>query len=209
LGKCTAASHARRHRSDRPGRTVATGHNPTALTLDAQAERVLPCTPHCVMPQRRCPFCGTIRAKSRSRCSSKSSVRSRARRCCTAGTGTYSRRLSMYTEEALRRRGCTAVTKSGKACRAFACWDDPLGRCVSHSGRHHVGPLQQSGGMSSTTMRRRRTGPTCRCPAYTFPHRAASGWCCWPQQPAVTSLTPPSTHAWPRRRRPSWWSRLR
>jgi hypothetical protein len=163
----------------------------------------------CAMAQRRCPFCGTMRAKSRPRCSSKSTVRSRARRCCTAVTDACSWRVAMYTKEALRLRRCTAATKSGRPCRAFACWDDAAGRCVSHSGRHHVGPMPQSAGLSSTTTRRRRTGPTCRCPAYQFSHRAGAGLCCWPQQPVVTSPTPPSTHAWPRRRRPSWWSRLR
>jgi hypothetical protein len=101
-----------------------------------------------------------------------------------------------YSNEARARRRCTARTRAGALCRAFACWDDPLRRCANHAGRHHTGPLAPG-----YTPRRRTRYVPCTCQAYAWPHRPAGGACCWPDPPARQHPTPASTHRWPRLRR--------
>jgi hypothetical protein len=98
-----------------------------------------------------------------------------------------------YSHEAGVRRRCTARTKAGALCRAYACWDDPLQRCVNHCGRHHTGPL----GPGFAPRRRARYTP-CVCAAYGWPHRPGSGLCRWPQPPLDRCTTAAGTHRWPR-----------
>jgi hypothetical protein len=83
---------------------------------------------------------------------------------------------------ALRR--CTATTKAGEPCQQFAVWSDEAGRCAAHGGRV-LGPRTYE-----------RTAYTpCRCLAYRFPHRPASGLCEWPNAPLETLKMSPGTHS--------------
>jgi hypothetical protein len=72
-------------------------------------------------------------------------------------------------------------------------WGDPAQRCVNHAGRHHTGPLAPG----FAPQRRTRYVP-CRCQAYDWPHRPASGVCRWPEPPVERCATPEGTHRWPR-----------
>lgn len=95
-----------------------------------------------------------------------------------------------YSIEAKRLRRCTSLTKFGLPCRSFACWDDPLGRCMSHAGRHHCGPRNRK---TPLTMVQRTRYRPCTCPAYRFPHRPGGGGCNWPGAPKYLLLTPAGT----------------
>jgi hypothetical protein len=115
----------------------------------------------------------------------------------------------MYSPAARARRRCTATNRNGTPCRNYALWHSPDGVCLSHSPRQHRGPQQPREPWDPLTARpapehKRRTPMTCTCAAYRFPHRKGSGWCRWPDAPLVRLSTPPSTHRWPRVRRPQW-----
>jgi hypothetical protein len=117
----------------------------------------------------------------------------------------------MYSPTAVERRQCTATTKGGQRCRQFALWGHEAQVCVAHSPRQHRGPQLRRAPWDGSWPppwvkdHKRRTAMTCRCAAYTFPHRAGSGWCRWPQEPLIRCTTPPSTHRTPRLRRPKGW----
>jgi hypothetical protein len=93
----------------------------------------------------------------------------------------------MYSEKARARRRCTATRKDGAPCRAYACWDDPLGRCMAHAGRHHTGPIipwkVDLSRAPSTWPRRypRAQYVPCTCSAYPWPHRPGGGRCTAPE----------------------------
>jgi hypothetical protein len=97
-----------------------------------------------------------------------------------------------YSLKARELRRCRALTKVGERCRAWACWDDPEGRCASHAGR--------TGGQRS---RRWSRGPDvqharyepCNCAAYSWPHRPGGGFCRWPDEPEYRLTTPAGTRA--------------
>ncbi|CCF85579.1 hypothetical protein [Nitrolancea hollandica] len=97
-----------------------------------------------------------------------------------------------YSERAIERRRCTGTTKAGDPCQAWAVWDDPRQLCVQHAGRGQRGPR------SGVRKSERTHYQPCTCIAYAWPHRPASGLCCWPDPPRYRSLIPPSTHSWPR-----------
>ncbi len=101
-----------------------------------------------------------------------------------------------YSEAAIARRRCTARTRAGAPCRAWACWDDPQQRCVIHAGRGHRGP-QHPGHRPY----RRARYPAYTCPAYQWPHRPGAGLCRWPDPPARCHPTPAVTHRATFRRR--------
>jgi len=89
----------------------------------------------------------------------------------------------MYGREAVARRRCRATKADCSPCRAWALWDDPGQRCVSHAGRHHVGPMSRQYGPDT----RARYVP-CQCAAYAWPHRPGGGRCRWPD-PALDSVS--------------------
>lgn len=93
-----------------------------------------------------------------------------------------------YNYVAQDRRRCTALTKFGLPCRAYACWDDPQQRCMAHAGRHHRGPMMRP----RKPMQRARYRP-CTCPAYAWPHKPGGGGCDWPRTPKYILLTPAGT----------------
>jgi hypothetical protein len=101
--------------------------------------------------------------------------------------------LMAYTDRARAQRWCTATTKTGLPCRAYACWDDPAQRCVNHSNRHHTGPL-----VPGDTPRRRTAYTPCVCAAYGWPHRPGGGQCRWLEPPRDRCTTPTGTHRRPR-----------
>ena len=83
----------------------------------------------------------------------------------------------MYSITAQDERRCTARTKSGGWCMAWATWNDPHGQqvCVAHGGK-------------------RGSKPVCHCQAYKFPHRPGGGLCQWPDEPLGEHPTPAGTH---------------
>jgi len=87
-------------------------------------------------------------------------------------------------------RRCQATTKAGARCRAWACWDDPLGRC-----RSHARPTRQRPYRSEVVPHRpnRTRYVPCNCPAYAWPHRPGSGLCRWPDPPQYRSTIRPGT----------------
>lgn len=89
-----------------------------------------------------------------------------------------------YSEKARELRRCQAQTKGGQPCRQYAVWGDPLRRCGQHGGR--VAGEHVSG---------KTAYEPCRCAAYPFPHRPASGLCRWPDQPQYRLNMRPGTHA--------------
>lgn len=106
----------------------------------------------------------------------------------------------MYGTEAIKRQRCSALTKVGKPCRAWAVWDDPRQLCVNHAGHHHIGPLS----FPSQWDRPRANYTPCTCVAYAWPHRPGGVLCRWPDPPLYQRTTPEGTHAAPRRRRTKW-----
>ena len=113
----------------------------------------------------------------------------------------------MYTEAAAARRRCTAITKGGKPCRCWACWDDPQQRCNVHGGRTATmdawGELEKIGVDFARPPSDGAPRPVCRCEAYAWPHRPGSGGCRWPDPPAIACATPAGAHrrVWRRRER--------
>ena len=101
-----------------------------------------------------------------------------------------------YLPPAYAFRRCTAIKADGTRCCAWACWDDPLQRCVCHAGRHRRGKY---GGPRKSTRTRYRP---CKCAAYAWPHRPGSGLCRWPLEPLERLETLAGTHRWPRIRNP-------
>ena len=106
----------------------------------------------------------------------------------------------------MKMRLCTALRRDGSRCRGWAAWDDPLQRCGAHVGRHFRGkrskltPQQHRDPRSAWLRCRRwkiRERAVCRCMAYLWPHRPASGLCRWPDQPTRTYAMP----AWEDRHR--------
>lgn len=102
-----------------------------------------------------------------------------------------------YSEKAKALRQCKALRKDGKPCQAYAVWGEDF--CMAHSGRHHRGPMPHP--YEQRFKKRPRRSPTCRCPAYNWPHRPGGGLCQWPDPPTRRCTTPPSTHYWIRFRR--------
>ncbi len=96
---------------------------------------------------------------------------------------------SMYSPDAQHLRRCTATTRAGKPCRAWAIWGHPQQVCATHAGRTAVPNHPQ---------RRRRTQranyPSCRCQAYPHPHRPGAGACTWPNTPRGSHL--PTGQRW-------------
>ena len=96
-----------------------------------------------------------------------------------------------YSQKAQAGRRCTAATRAGAPCRAYACWDDPIQRCASHTGRHHTGPLAPA---PCPRLHRRRHYTPCVCVACGWPRRPGGGQCCWPESPLARCTTMPGTH---------------
>lgn len=111
----------------------------------------------------------------------------------------------MYGSEALAMRRCTGLRLDGSPCRAWAEWGSPQQRCTAHSGRPR---RTRAGCGNSWPYMPRPTKPAryepCRCIAYAWPHRPASGLCCWPFDPMYRLTTPAGTH---RRGRDRSWVR--
>lgn len=93
-----------------------------------------------------------------------------------------------YSARAIARRRCLGTTKAGNACKAWALWDDPRQLCVNHAGRGHTGPRDGKRRASSSARY-----VHCRCEAYAWPHRPASGLCRWPDPPLLRLTTPAGT----------------
>ena len=92
----------------------------------------------------------------------------------------------MASQAYIDARRCTALRLDGEPCQAWACWDDPEQRCVSHNGRHHVGPLPNL--FERRWERHKGNVPPCWCPAYVqadgvtpYCHRPGGGRCPWPE----------------------------
>jgi hypothetical protein len=82
-------------------------------------------------------------------------------------------------------RQCVATTKRGKRCRCFALWDaEGQQLCVNH----YRGPKIERSRPG------KRNGPTCDCPAYSFPHRPGTGYCRWPDEPVRRHDLQAGTH---------------
>ncbi len=67
-----------------------------------------------------------------------------------------------YSVEAQQARQCTATTRLGKPCVAYAVWGSDT--CYSHGGKATGAPL------------------LCHCPYAPFAHRPGGGGCNWPSQ---------------------------
>jgi hypothetical protein len=93
-----------------------------------------------------------------------------------------------YSSTARALRRCTARRKDGLQCRAYACWDDPLNRCMAHAGRHHRGPM-----IRGYKPLKRTNYRACTCPAYAWPHKPGGGGCNWPGPPRYRLSTPAGT----------------
>ena len=104
----------------------------------------------------------------------------------------------MYTEAAQARRRCTGVRKDGQPCTAWALWDDPRQRCVTHAGRGHQGPYLPKDSPDRFYGQLRPRYVPCTCGAYAWPHRPGGGLCRWPDPPEWRRTTPVSTHGEPR-----------
>lgn len=70
---------------------------------------------------------------------------------------------------------CTATTKKGKTCQAWAMRGHPNKVCHKHNTTGYKSPK------------------VCRCQAYKWPHRPGGGLCLWPLPPIFTSSTPEGT----------------
>ncbi len=95
----------------------------------------------------------------------------------------------MYSEEARAARRCRGTTKAGLPCRSYALWGDTL--CVVHARPGPRGPQRLRGEPPPP----RRSGATCRCAAYAWPHRPGGGLCRWPEEPEYRLTTPAGTHS--------------
>jgi len=95
----------------------------------------------------------------------------------------------MYDELAKLLRKCKGTNRDGSPCRAWALWSSSDQMCRRHT--------HDEGAKAKRFVTRANV---CRCAAYTWPHRPASGLCRWPSQPTQAHPTPVSTHkAGPRR----------
>jgi hypothetical protein len=108
-----------------------------------------------------------------------------------------------YSEKAIQMRRCTARTKAGEQCKAWAIWGDPRRLCASHAGIK-----KKPYGTSPHRYRNRKSKARCVCRAYSFPHRPGGGLCRYPDEPIYICRTPAGTHAYPRIRRPKWFKRV-
>ncbi len=104
-----------------------------------------------------------------------------------------------YSETAAARRRCTGSRADGQPCGAWAVWGDARQLCVQHAGRGHRGPYDTRNGLLQKKSERTHAEP-CRCAAYAWPHRPASGVCRWPEPPIWRCTTPAGRRAGPRRR---------
>lgn len=98
----------------------------------------------------------------------------------------------MYTEKVRAARRCKGTTQDGSPCRAYALWGGDL--CVVHARPGPRGPLR--GGEEPPP---RKSGPTCSCIAYAWPHRPGGGLCNWPDEPEYHLMTPAGTRGLCRR----------
>lgn len=98
---------------------------------------------------------------------------------------------AMYSDRARELRQCTATKSNGERCQAWAMWDDPQQRCVTHAGRHHTGPIPLVCHLPGRE-KRAKVQP-CTCPAYQWPHRPGGGLCRWPDPPQRRDTTPAGT----------------
>jgi hypothetical protein len=88
-------------------------------------------------------------------------------------------KLKAETRERVRReRQCTGQTSKGERCRAWSVWGDAANRCYRH------------GGAETALIPRSERHPACACRAYSFPHRAGSGFCNYPDEPLKEHPTP-------------------
>ncbi len=94
-----------------------------------------------------------------------------------------------YNAAAVALRQCRAITRDGRACRAWAVWDDPRQLCMTHAGRHHTGPMSRFAPNPGKPAAYR----PCGCAAYAWPHRPGGGLCRWPHPPLVESTIPAGT----------------
>lgn len=95
-----------------------------------------------------------------------------------------------YVLEREGERQCIGTRKDGEPCRAWAMWNSLSQLCIRHSGRYRAvyeRPWWDKSQVANVT--------PCRCAAYQWPHRPASGLCCWPDEPAYYSPMPAGTHA--------------
>ena len=123
-----------------------------------------------------------------------------------------------YSPRAKLKRRCKHVHSDGRACKAWAVWDDARQLCNVHAGRHHRGPMLTPEEREEVWESELRTGqkilhrpakPTpCRCVAYAWPHRPGGGLCRWPDPPAYRWSTPASTHKPGRLRPPRFLTRM-
>lgn len=107
----------------------------------------------------------------------------------------------MYGYMAASLRRCRGVRRDGSPCRAWAKWNATEQRCAAHSS--HPRRTRAGSGNSWPFMpppaKPARYTP-CRCIAYAWPHRPASGLCRWPLEPEYRLTTRAGTHRWPRDR---------
>jgi hypothetical protein len=88
-----------------------------------------------------------------------------------------------YSYQAQELRRCQGRRKDGSPCGNYAVWTDPRQLCGSHGGR-----------VRHAHIREKTACPPCRCEAYPYPHRPASGLCCWPDAPHYRSMQRPGVH---------------
>jgi hypothetical protein len=101
-----------------------------------------------------------------------------------------------YSSLAIARRRCTATTRAGRPCRAWALWNDPRQLCLVHAGQAHRGPQQGRlwAALGLWWPRPHASFVPCRCAAYEWPHRPGGGRCRWPEEPDAKHPTPAGTH---------------
>jgi hypothetical protein len=95
----------------------------------------------------------------------------------------------MYSEEARAVRRCRGTTKAGLPCRSYALWGGTL--CVVHARPGPRGPQR----LRVEPPPPRKSGATCRCAAYAWPHSPPPGRCRWPEEPEYRLTTPAGTHS--------------
>jgi hypothetical protein len=102
--------------------------------------------------------------------------------------------------EAMRR--CRAVTKAGTRCKAFAVWNAKEQKCAAHLYKHRRTNAEMEA--NPEPLKKRRSAPTCNCPAYKFPHRRGNGYCRHPDPPLRRHPTPAGKRALGKKRRREW-----
>lgn len=123
-----------------------------------------------------------------------------------------------YSEKAKQKRRCKHVHPDGRACKAWAVWDDARQLCNVHAGRHHRGPMltpderievsNYEFATGAEVLCRHAKPKPCKCVAYAWPHRPGGGLCRWPDPPVYRRTTPPSTHKPGRLRPPRFLTRM-